>query len=147
MKQNPISVPRPLVRTNQWFIVICVLLTWLTGVAWLLALPLVAGLMGLVFRFNPVMRFAKRFLKKHPSEYPPEEWEQQQFNQLIAVVWLALGLIGYLVHLTVLAYVFTIMVALAAFIAILGFCIGCFIRYQWTQYRYRKLQRMEQRTR
>lgn len=147
MKQKPISVPRPLVRTNQWFIVISVLLTWITGIAWFLALPLVAGLLGLLVGFNPVMRFAKQFLKKHPSEYPPEDWEQQQFNQLIAVVCLALGLIGYLVHITLLAYVFTIMVAMAAFIAILGFCIGCFIRYQWMQYRYRKQQRMEHHTR
>jgi hypothetical protein len=146
MKQKPLSVPRPLVRTNQWFIVISVLLTWITGISWFLALPLGAGVLGLLFGFNPVMRFAKLFLKKHPSEYTPEDWEQQQFNQLIAVVCLALGLTGYLVHSTVLAYVFTIMVALAAFIAILGFCIGCYIRYQWSQYRFRKLQRMENHT-
>ena len=135
---KPLSIPRPLVRTNQWFIVICVLITWISGQYWLLALPLVAGLLGLLFRFNPVMRFARLFLKKHPSEYIPEDWDQQQFNQVIAVVCLALGLIGYIAHWPVIAYVFTAMVALAAFIAILGFCIGCFIRYQWIQYRYRR---------
>ncbi|WP_338448266.1 DUF4395 family protein [Niallia oryzisoli] len=37
-------------------------------------------------------------------------------------------------------YIFTIMVATAAFIAILGFCIGCFILYQWKQYQYRRAQ-------
>lgn len=137
-KQTPLSVPRPLVRTNQWFIVISVVATWLSGQAWVLALPLAAGLGGLFFKFNPVMRFAKLFLRKHPSEYAPEDWEQQQFNQVIAVICLALGLIGYLAHWQVLAAVFTIMVAVAAFVAILGFCIGCFIRYQWNQYRYRK---------
>jgi hypothetical protein len=139
--EQPRSIPRPLVRTNQWLIVICVVATWLTGIAWFLALPLVAGLLGLLFDFNPVMRLAKLFLRKDPTAYVPEDYEQQQFNQVIAVVCLALGLIGYVAHWTIVAYVFTAMVALAAFIAICGFCIGCFIRYQWHQYRHRRASR------
>ncbi|MFL6560384.1 MAG: DUF4395 family protein [Bacillus sp. (in: firmicutes)] len=39
---------------------------------------------------------------------------------------------------TTLGYVFTILVAVAAFVAILGFCVGCFIHYQWKQYKYRR---------
>lgn len=138
MEQQRRSIPRPLVRTFQWFIVICVLTTWLSGLYWLLGLPLIAGILGILFGFNPVMRFAKLFLKKHPSEYVPEEWDQQQFNQVIAVICLLLGLIGYLADWKVIAYLFTAMVASAAFVAILGFCIGCYIRYQWIQYRNRR---------
>lgn len=136
--EHPRSIPRPLVRTNQWFIVISVLLAWLSGQIWLLALPLAAGLLGLLFGFNPVMRFAKLFLRKPSSAYIPEEWDQQQFNQIIAVVCLAIGLIAFLAGWTAIAYIFTAMVALAALIAILGFCVGCFIRYQWKQYRYKR---------
>lgn len=132
------SIPRPLVRTNQWVIVLSVLLTWLTKQEWILAIPLAAGLMGLTINFNPIMRIAKLFLRKAPSQYIPEDREQQQFNQLIAVLCLAGGLISFLLHWTVLAYFFTIMVGLAAFVAILGFCVGCFIRYQWKQYQYRR---------
>jgi hypothetical protein len=132
------SIPRPLVRANQWFIVISVVATWVTGFYWLLLLPLLAGLMGLLFDFNPVMRIARLFLRKPLSEYIPEDRDQQQFNQIIAVICLALGLVGYVAHWLVVAYIFTAMVALAAFIAILGFCIGCFIRYQWLQYRHRR---------
>jgi hypothetical protein len=137
MEQTNYSIPRPLVRANQWFIVISVVATWISGQEWLLAFPLVAGLLGLFFDFNPVMHLAKFFLKKLPSEYIPENAEQQRFNHVIAVVCLSVGLISYLAHWTVVAYIFTAMVALAAFIAILGFCIGCFIRYQWQQYRYK----------
>ena len=43
------SVPRPLVRTNQWFIVVSVLFTWITKQEWILAIPILAGLMGLFF--------------------------------------------------------------------------------------------------
>ncbi|WP_423406659.1 DUF4395 domain-containing protein [Heyndrickxia sp. MSNUG] len=138
MQTNLRTVPQPLVRTNQWFIVLSVVSAWITGFEWILVLPLGAGILGLVFGFNPVMRIAKTFLKKATSEYIPEDWEQQQFNQLIAVICLAGGLISYSMNLNGLGHFFTIMVALAAFIAILGFCVGCFIRFQWKKFRARK---------
>ncbi|TBL75744.1 DUF4395 domain-containing protein [Paenibacillus thalictri] len=138
MNQPAHSIPRPLVRTNQAFIVLSVVLTWITGAYWILLLPLIAGLAGILFDYNPVIRLAKRFLTKHPSEYTPEDANQQKFNQLIAIFLLFLGYFSFFVGWTALAYIATIMVALAATIAILGFCIGCFIYYQWTQYRYRK---------
>jgi biotin transporter BioY len=129
------SIPQPVVRINQWFIVISVISAWITGFEWILTLPLLAGLSGLLFSFNPVMKAARFFLKKHPAEYIPEDWEQQQFNQKIAVICLAGGLVSYLFGFAGLGHFFTIMVALAAFVAILGFCIGCFIRYQWSKFR------------
>lgn len=138
---RPKSIPRPLVRTNQWVIVTSVVLTWITSVPWFLTVPLVAGLLGLAFGYNPIMRFAKLFLRKHPSEYVPEDPAQQQFNQVIAISCLVIGFIGYLAQWMVVAYLLTAMVALAAFVAILGFCVGCYIRFQWTQYRYRRMQK------
>ncbi|GAE44432.1 tcsBorf2 [Mesobacillus boroniphilus JCM 21738] len=101
-------------------------------------MPLLAGISGLLFEYNPVMRIARRFLRKQPSDYIPEDWEQQQFNQKIAVFCLAGGLISYASGSTTLGHVFTVMVALAAFIAILGFCIGCFIRFQLSKYKPKK---------
>jgi disulfide bond formation protein DsbB len=132
------SIPRPLVRTNQWIIVLSVVLTWISGIEWLLLIPLLAGLSGLLFGFNPIMQFAKLFLKKEPKAYIPEDWEQQQFNQKLAVSCLAVGFISFLAGWNVLGFIFTILVAVAAFVAILGFCIGCFIHYQWRQYKYRR---------
>ncbi|MGW6298456.1 DUF4395 domain-containing protein [Peribacillus butanolivorans] len=132
------SIPRPLVRTNQWVIFSSVVMALLTGQIWILAIPFTAGLLGLIFNFNPIMRLAKLFLKKRPSDYIPEDHSQQQFNQVIAVICLGLGLISFLLGWTVSGYIFTVMVGLASFIAILGFCIGCFILYQWKQYSYRR---------
>ncbi|MEQ2528015.1 DUF4395 domain-containing protein [Robertmurraya yapensis] len=138
MTKKPQSIPRPLVRLNQWTIVLSVILTWITQQEYILLIPLLAGLSGLIFKFNPIMKVGTLFLRKDPSEYIPEDFDQQQFNQVISVVCLALGFLGYLLGWTVLAVIFTVMVALAAFIAILGFCIGCYIRFQWQQYNYRK---------
>jgi membrane associated rhomboid family serine protease len=138
MTTNIRSIPRPLVKTNQWVIVVSVLVTWFTGQEWFLLIPFIAGLMGLLFGFNPIMQIAKLFLRKDPKVYIPEDWDQQQFNQKIAVTCLGLGFVGFLAGWNVVGYVFTILVAVAAFVAILGFCIGCFIFFQWKQYQYRR---------
>ncbi|MCH7320339.1 DUF4395 domain-containing protein [Solibacillus sp. MA9] len=135
---KPISIPRPLVRVNQWTIFLSVVLTWITGQHWLLTIPLVANLLGVLTGFNPIMRFAKLFLTKDIKSYIPEDIGQQKFNAGIACVCLAGGLLGFVLDISVIAYSFTIMVALASFIAILGFCIGCFLHFQLKQFQYRK---------
>ncbi|MVP02069.1 DUF4395 domain-containing protein [Paenibacillus lutrae] len=132
------SIPRPLVRTNQWVIVLSVLAALLTGLYWILAVPLVSGVMGVLFNFNPVMRTATLFLRKEPSSYIPEDKGQQSFNQLLAIMFLLTALIGYLLGWNTFAFLFSAMVGLAAFVAILGFCIGCFVHYQWNLYKYRR---------
>lgn len=135
---KPISVPRPLVRVNQWSIFLSVILTWITGQYWLLAIPLIANLLGIFTGFNPIMRFAKLFLTKDMKSYIPEDVGQQKFNATIATICLAGGLIGFIIQIPAVAYSFTVMVAVASFIAILGFCVGCFIHFQYNQYRYRR---------
>ncbi|MEH7331583.1 DUF4395 domain-containing protein [Neobacillus drentensis] len=138
MTSNIRSIPRPLVKTNQWSIVLSVVLAWVTGQESILLIPLVAGLLGLLFGFNPIMQIAKLFFRKEPSAYIPEDWEQQQFNQKIAISCLAIGFISFILGWETLGYVFTALVAIAAFVAILGFCVGCFIYYQWKQFKYRR---------
>ncbi|MNI70882.1 hypothetical protein D3C73_1267210 [compost metagenome] len=134
------GIPRPLVKTNQAFIVLSVLLSWVTAQYWILALPLAAGMSALILNYNPVIKLAARFLRKERSAYVLEDPEQQQFNQSIAVFCLAAGLLSFLAGWTIAAYIFTVMVAVAATVAILGFCIGCFIHYQWRMYTYRRKQ-------
>ena len=141
MTQRPISIPRPLVRTNQWTIFLSVVLTWLTGQYWILLIPLIANLLGFTLGFNPIIRVAKLFLRKDPKEYIPEDAGQQRFNSSIATICLAVGFLGFVAGWTVVGYTFTVMVALASFIAILGFCVGCFIHFQARQYLYRRRQK------
>lgn len=136
--QVPNSIPRPLVRTNQWFIVLSVLVAWIATKHWVLLLPFIAGMMGLFFNFNPVMRLAKIFLRNPPSSYIPEDRDQQQFNQWIAVGCLFISILGFCFHWSIVAYVFSGLVLISAFIAICGFCIGCFIRFQLLRYRQRR---------
>lgn len=132
------TIPVPLVRTNQWTIFLSVLLSLVFQQYWIMLIPLLAGLCGLLFQWNPIMKTASIFLKKPMREYHQEDWEQQQFNQIIAVICLAIGSLSFFLDWTVLGYIFSIMVGLSSIIAILGFCIGCFIRFQWKKYQYNR---------
>lgn len=132
------SIPKPLVQVNQWFIVISVAISWMFQIEFFLLLPLIAGLAALIFKFNPVIKIGKRFLKKDPSQYPPEDADQQQFNNIIAVSCLGSAIISALIGWSTGFYLFSGMVLLAASIALAGFCIGCFIRFQWKRLQYKR---------
>ena len=135
---KPLSIPRPLVRVNQWTIFLSVVITWATGFYWILLLPLISNFCGVFFGVNPIIYLSKGFLKKDHSQYIPEDKVQQRFNSTIATACLALGFIGYALSINALAYTFTILVAVASFVAILGFCVGCFIHFQLNQFKYRR---------
>ncbi len=132
------TIPRPLVRANQFSIVISVILYGLSGVwAWLL-IPLISGLLSLTIGKHPIMMMVKPFLRKPMSSYVQEDRSEQRFNQILAVVLLSASVISAILGWTLMSLILAGMVFMAAFVAILGFCIGCFIQYQWKQYRYRK---------
>lgn len=137
---KPLSIPRPLVRLNQWTILLSVILTWISGQYWILLLPLLANLSGVLFKVNPIIKLGQLFLKKDTKSYIPEDIEQQRFNSTIATACLTLAFIGFITNISYLAYTFSIMVAIASSVAIMGFCVGCFIHYQISQYKFRQAQ-------
>jgi hypothetical protein len=132
------GIPLPFVRTNQWMIVFTVLATLLFSQPWILVIPLLVGIISLSTGKNPAFWLARPFLSKPLDQYPAEDPDQQRFNQWISVICLAVSLIAFTLGWTTVGTVFAVMVALAAFIAILGFCIGCFIRYQYLQWKHRR---------
>ncbi|WP_254871230.1 DUF4395 domain-containing protein [Bacillus sp. Marseille-Q1617] len=132
------SIPKPLVDLNQWFIVSFVILSWVLQLPWLLWIPFFAVLSGALFKFNPVMKIGRLFLKNEVNSYRPEDAGQQRFNAVIAAGCLGTALLCELLHWRIGFYLFSGMVLLAASIALAGFCIGCFIRYQWQRQQYKR---------
>lgn len=132
------SIPRPLVRANQASIVISVVLYGLSG-SWLwLLIPLISGLLSLTIGKHPIMMAVKPLLRKPMSSYVQEDRSEQRFNQILAVVLLSASVFSAIAGWTLVSLILAGLVFMAAFVAMLGFCIGCFIQYQWKQYRYRK---------
>ena len=132
------SIPRPLVRINQSFIALSALLYLISSQVYFLILPIVFGISSLVLNYNPIIEFSKKFLKKPKNEYVQEDVAQQRFNQMLALTMFVLSFISYYLNIQWLSVTFEIMVFLASTIAILGFCIGCFIHYQFNMWKYRR---------
>ncbi len=132
------SIPRPLVRINQSFIALSALLYLISSQVYFLILPIVFGISSLVLNYNPIIEFSKKFLKKPKNEYIQEDVAQQRFNQMLALTMFVLSFISYYLNIQWLSVTFAIMVFLASTIAVLGFCIGCFIHYQFNMWKYRR---------
>lgn len=133
MQQN---IPRPLVRANQWTIIITVIAFVFTRNPYLLLIPLLSGLSSLYFNVHPIMEIAKKFLRKPLNLYIQEDKQQQRFNQILAVTMLSMAFLSSLLGWTFLSLFFAIMVLSACSLAIAGFCVGCYIHYQislWKQ--------------
>lgn len=132
------TIPKPLVMVNQWTIVVAVIIALVMQSAWILLIPLSANLSSLLFGFHPILSVAKRFLSKPANQYIQEDYAQLRFNQWLAVGFLLVASISFFLSWSLLFNLSTIMVGLAASIAIAGFCIGCFVRFQFQQWNYRR---------
>ncbi len=132
------TIPKPLVIANQWTIVLTVFIALLTQSAWILLIPLIANFSSLLTGFHPILVLVKRFLAKPANQYMQEDYTQLRFNQWLAVGFLFVACLSFSLNWTILFNIATMMVGIAAFIAILGFCIGCFVRFQYQQWSYRR---------
>lgn len=132
------TIPRPLVRINQSFVAISAILYLLSGNRLLLVLPIVFGLSSVFLNYNPLFALGKKFLKKPMTDYIQEDKAQQRFNQILALSMYLLSFISLILNQIVLSYIFATMVFIASTVALLGFCIGCFIHYQYHMWKYRR---------
>lgn len=130
-------IPKPLVQLNQWFLVITTLIG-LLFTAYILLIPFIIGLTTLTTKRNPVILIGAKFLKKPKKSYLQEDRSQQLFNQAIATSCLAISLLGFALQLPIVGYIFSVMVIIAAGVALMGYCIGCAIRYRYMMWRHRQ---------
>ncbi|PYZ95198.1 hypothetical protein CR194_06695 [Salipaludibacillus keqinensis] len=131
------NIPKPLVQLNQSFIIISVM-TGLIFSNWILLIPFLIGVITLITKKSPIIQVGKSLLKKPFKEYDMEDRDQQLFNQWIATISIGLSILFFQIEFTLLGYVFSIMVVLAATLALMGYCIGCTIRYRYKMWRYQK---------
>ncbi len=122
------QIPLPLVRANQWTMVLTVLVAALARQPAILLLPwaiTVAGLAGGP-RWQPVFRIARRAFSARLATAPREDAAAQRFNALLAGTLLTLALAAFfLLPTTIPTWICAGAVATAAFLATRGFCVGC----------------------
>ncbi len=135
----PDGVPMPIVKLNRWLLVvgIAVAITTqqplITMVLFLLLLP--AVLFGQ--RWSPVAIMGQWLLADRLTDVEREDRRLMRFNNTIAVLLLGAAQIAFAVGLPLVGWFLSAAVAVAAVIALAGFCVGCFLFYQFKLYRRR----------
>ncbi|NIK69084.1 MULTISPECIES: DUF4395 domain-containing protein [unclassified Paenibacillus] len=130
------EVPLHRVRGNQLGILLSVIATVITQQWWILILPLAVQLVSRTYgvKYN---LFVRLFAPMLPKSRRTEARELLRFNNLLAILFLVVTLAGHYWGLTVLSYIALGMLAAAVIAALSGFCLGCFMYFQYKQFRLR----------
>lgn len=127
------EVPLHRVRGNQIGILLSVLASVFTQQLWILILPLIVQLISRTFgvRYN---LFVRVFSPLFPISAKTESRELLRFNSLLAILFLSISLVAFLLGSYVVAYISLTMLTIAVVLALCGFCLGCFMYFQWKQF-------------
>lgn len=136
---NPDDVPVPIVTLSRWVYVIVLLAGLMLQQPWLttLVLALVLPPVLLGRQWNLIGIIGRQIYGAQLRTAPREDRRLIHFNNLIVVALLALAQVAFLLGYSVVGWVFTGMVILAAGLALAGFCVGCVIFYQFKLTRYK----------
>ncbi len=127
------GVPTPIVTLNRTLlatgIVVGLVLQQplLTTLLWLLLLPAVLG--GL--RWSPIAWIGTRLFARQIKHAEREDRNLTRFNNTIALLLLSGAQLAFLAGAPLLGWALAICVALAASVALAGFCVGCFLYFQF----------------
>ncbi|MEI7556223.1 DUF4395 domain-containing protein [Candidatus Chlorohelix sp.] len=127
------DIPQPVVTLNRATIVAGIIV----GV--LLQQPLFTTALFLILLFpvllgpstSLIYQIGIRVFAKQIPDSPREDRRLMRFNNSIAVILLGLAQVAFLAGSPILGWVFALMVAVAATVALLGFCVGCFLYFQF----------------
>ncbi len=133
------DIPLPIVKLNRWAIVITVV----TALA--LRQPLLTTALFLVIasaavfgsRGSLIYFIGSRVFARQNASAETEDRRMMRFNNSLAAIMLGVAQIGFLARLPLLGWTFSILPALAAIVALSGFCFGCFLYYRYKLERYR----------
>lgn len=124
------EVPIEYVKANQLGIVISVAALLLFRQPWIAGALLAVQAVGLATagRWNIFSALARRLIS--PKGKETQSAELLRFNNTLAVLFLSLSGISFLLDWTAAGYVFAVFLLGAAGAALLGYCVGCTI-YFW----------------
>ncbi|THF80719.1 DUF4395 domain-containing protein [Cohnella fermenti] len=133
MRENPM----PYIKANQTGIVLFVILAFAFRQPWLLAALWLIEAAGLATggRWNLFVRLAKPYLRTEGRETQAEVLTR--FNNSLAVLFLTVSVLSFALGWTIAGYVFAAFLLVAAGAALLGYCVGCTIYFQYKQLRHK----------
>lgn len=139
MKEIPVAY----VRSNQAGIVITLIVSLGFQLPWLIAALWIVQVLGLLLgpRGNLFIAAARPLVAKRAASGPTEAAELQRFNNSLGVGFLTFSLLAFQLGWSTAGYILAGMMGAAALGALLGYCIGCTIYFQYKQFRARRPDR------
>jgi hypothetical protein len=140
-RPTPGDIPLPIVQLNRWVLLVGIVLglilqqPLLTTLLFLILLPAVV----IGQRASLIFRVGKRLFARQIPTAEREDRRLMRFNNSIALVLLGLAQPAFLLGAPLVGWALAGLVAVAAGVALAGFCVGCFIYYQLKLNRYRLL--------
>lgn len=137
--QAPGDIPLPIVTLNRATLVIGIVgglvlqQPLVTTALFLILLP--AVIIGQ--RASLIFQLGRRLLARWNAGAEREDRRMQRFNNTIAVTLLGAAQVAFLLGTPVVGWALALMVAVAASVALAGFCLGCFLYTQFKLNRYR----------
>ncbi len=127
------DIPLPIVKLNRW--------TLLTGIVAgvVLQQPLFTTALFLILlpavlygqRYSLIFQTGKRLFARQILTAETEDRRLMRFNNSIALFLLGAAQVSFLAGNALVGWVFALMVATAAAVALAGFCLGCFLYFQF----------------
>ncbi len=133
------GVPMPIVKLNRWMLLVGILLALFTGQAWITTLLFLIILPTLLLgqKYSLVAQVGKRMFARQIPGSEREDQKLMRFNNTIAAILLGLAQLAFLAGWHFLGWFLCLMVAVAAGVALAGFCVGCFLYFQFRMLKYR----------
>jgi L-asparagine transporter-like permease len=141
MSAHPASngIPMPIVTLNRSVLLSGIVLGYIlqqplfTTALFLIVLPAVLwGQKASLIYFT-----GSRLFRKLNQNAETESPLLMRFNNSIAVIMLGAAQLAFLFGATQTGWIISAMVALAALVAICGFCFGCYLYFQFNMQRYK----------
>ena len=133
------GIPMPIVTLNRSILTFGILLALLTQQIWMTTLLFVILLPAILFgkKFSLIYFFGNLLFTKQNRDSKYEDAGLQRFNNTIATTLLGIAQIFFLFNQTFIGWVFASMVMSASGAALFGYCVGCFLYYQFKIQRYK----------
>lgn len=137
--QGCLDIPLPVVKLNRWVLFAGILAGLILQQPLFTTLLFVLLVPAVLFgqRRSLIFQIGKRVFAKQIPSAEREDRRLMRFNNSIALILLGAAQIAFLLNVPVVGWTLALMVAVAAGVALAGFCVGCFLYYQFRLQRYR----------
>jgi hypothetical protein len=126
-------IPLPIIRLNRLTILLGVIIGFVLHAPFVTTVLFVSVALAAIFGRRASIIYRIGTLALRPSEHRSagEDPRLMRFNNALAAIILGAAQLAFIFHAPLIGWIFSGLAALAAAIALAGFCFGCFLFYQF----------------